>query len=415
MKYENKRLHNLLILPAFVLLAISLMLGVLCSLRGVRAYASGFVGSGRKGLENDGTSGGGGCDGRALEDAPSDGVYTAADEVKDKADKILVEFSDILPSGREELATAEGSRDAVGFKFLVENAISVIKGGRGEFASFFLLLLSSGILISLASLLEGELADVSRMGISLAVYSVLVGRILTVVGELSSSLEELNGFFSALIPITASVNLLGMSASTASVQAVGMGAAFSVFSAVSGGFLISLVGIMTVFSALSVMDGSHIGRLSSFAKRFFITVIGILSAFITACFSLQSLIAARADSMSVRTAKYAASSLIPIVGSTVSGVFSTLSGGVAYVRGIVGGGAIAVIVAVSLAPIVTLLMYKACFALAGMLAGLISPDGERFLLPLSGAIDASLAVFVIASVSYIAQLVAFLKGGAALA
>ena len=91
-------------------------------------------------------------------------------------------------------------------------------------------------------------------------------------------------------------------------------------------------------------------------------------------------------------------------------------GGVGYVRGIVGGGAIAALVALALAPLVSLLLYRACFGIAGLFLGMCSKgEGERVLASFAFALDSLIAVYALTVTVYVLQLAVFMKGGASLA
>ncbi len=346
--------------------------------------------------------------------ASADDTDTSA-EAGTQIEDVIGEFEQILPEGREELATVGGVSDSLGFEFLIGDVMEAVRDGSGEFMSFFILLVGVSLMVSLSGMIDGELGGACRVGVGIAVYSLLLNRLLPLVDEISASLSELNGFFSAVIPVAVSVNVIGLSTATASVQSIGMGICLGFFSAMSGGILTSAVGLGAVLSALEVMDGTHIGRIGGFVRRAFFVIIGALTALMSAVLALQSVIASHTDTAAVRTVRYAASSMIPIVGGTVSTALSTLAGGISYARGIVGGGAIAAIVSIALVPFVTLLMYKLCFSVAIMLTGMCSDGADRILRPLASSLDALIAIYALCASVYILQLVAFLKGGAAFA
>ncbi len=344
--------------------------------------------------------------------------FTDADEyeqVGGEVEDILGDFYDALPEGMDELGDISNTADRIGFKFLIENLIKTVRDGSGEFFSFFLLIFGSAILLALASQLDGELGSVAKTSVAMIASAVILAKITPIVTQIASSIDEINTFFSALIPICVSVNLLGLSPSAAAAQSMGMGISLSVYSAVGGELLMPLVGVMLAFAALSTLGDGGISRISSSVKKCFFWILGIMTVLIGALFSLQSLIGSSADSAVMRSAKYALSGMIPIVGSTVSGALSTLAGGVAYAKGIVGGGAIAVIVSLAIAPLVTLLVYRLCFTVSGLLLGLCSAGAEDFLSPIASAFDALIAVYSLTAVIYIVEFSVFLSGGAAIA
>ncbi len=335
-------------------------------------------------------------------------------EIKAEIDKILENFKDILPSGAEELSSLEEINDRMGFKFLFENIVSSIKGGRAEFFSFFLMLFGSSMLIAFISQHEGELSRLTVSAVSIISSSIVLSAIFGIAKELSGSLDDINTFFAASIPICTSVNLMGLSSATASVQAIGMNTALGIVTAITGEALFPFVGLVLLLSSLGAFGGP-ITNAASRVKKAFMTVCGLLTLSVSLLFSLQNLISASLDNAAIKTAKYALSGMIPIVGGTVSGTLSTLTGAVGYVKGIVGGGAIAAVISVLLSPLVTLLLYRFCFTLAGFFSGFASDDGERFVASLSGGFDMLIAVYALSAAVYVFQFAMFLKGGVSIA
>jgi hypothetical protein len=120
--------------------------------------------------------------------------------------------------------------------------------------------------------------------------------------------------------------------------------------------------------------------------------------------------------MAIRSAKYAASGTIPIVGNAVAGALGLVFGGISYARSIVGTGAIAVILSLVLSPLVTLFAYRAVLRLGICFCSLCSVDGcESIFSSFLGALDSLIAVYSLTAVVYVTELVAFLKGGVSLA
>ena len=79
---------------------------------------------------------------------------------------------------------------------------------------------------------------------------------------------------------------------------------------------------------------------------------------------------------------------------------------------VVGGGAIAVVISLIISPLITILMYRLCLKLALIFASLISVDGcADVISSFLGAIDMLMAAYAFSAIVYIAELVAFLKGG----
>ena len=147
-------------------------------------------------------------------------------------------------------------------------------------------------------------------------------------------------------------------------------------------------------------------------KSFFSWGIGILCAVSTAALAIQSVVASAKDSASLRAARYAASGLIPIVGSTVASALSTLAGGLAYAKSTVGATSIAVILTLALVPLASLLMYR--LALSLVITFLNFADcsgGVRCFSAFRSALDSLTAIYSLSMIVCILEIVIFMKSG----
>ena len=336
--------------------------------------------------------------------------------IDESSEAILGDFLEILPEGMESVASPTESADAVGMTFLIECIIDTLNGNAGELTVFLLMLIGVSMLTSLAALKDGEMGRICKGCVAIVSSALILDRIFLLVAEVGDALSSINDFYASVIPVVTAVNMLGLSFNAASAQSVGMTISLEIYSFLCGDFLYSFVGALTAIAALSSIDGSIFGRIAKSVRRAFLWAVGILTAFVGATFSLQSLISSTADSAVMRGAKYAVSGMIPIVGGSVSAALSILTGSFGYLKGVVGGGSIAVIIAFAIAPLTTLLLYRACFAIAIFFAELCSRDGAPGIIDSFGfALDSLIAVYSLSVVVYVIQLAVFLKGGAGVA
>lgn len=335
-----------------------------------------------------------------------------ASETDIKIDDAISDFYDAIPDGVEG---TEDVSEALGIKRILSTVIAVLTDNSTQLSALLLTLLGIALMSSLCSLSSSELSVYTSRGVGAVCSALLFERLFFLVKSSVEALAEVNSFFGAVIPISLTVNSLGASPTTASVQAFGMGITLGVYSLICEKVLGAVVSAVFITSALSSLDPTF-ARLSRGIKNLFMSLLGILTVLIGATFTLQSTISAGTDSIAIRSARYAVSGAIPIVGSAVSGAFGIMAGGITYARGIVGGGAIAVVLSLVLAPIVTLLAYRLCLRVGIGFCSWCSLDGcEGVLSAFSGALDTLIAVCSLTSVLYVTELAAFLKGGVDLA
>lgn len=337
------------------------------------------------------------------------------DRINSGVEDAIDDFKKILPDEYKDMGDIEKVTEGVGIKRILEGVLNEIGGKSGEIAAFLLMILGVVMIGALASLATTEMGAVSSRAIGVVASAMLFDRLLSVVIGAANSLREVGDFFGAIIPVSLAVNTLGASPTTATTQAVGMGVTLGIYGYISNNLMLPVVIAVFVTSAASSIDPLF-SRISKGAKDIFLWGIGILTALVGATFSLQSVISSSADSAAIRSARYAITGTIPIVGNFVSGALGVIAGGVSYARGLVGGGAIAVIVMLVLSPLVTLLLYRICIKVGVFLSSVCSLDGcASVLSSFLGAFDTLIATYALGSVVYIIELVAFLKGGAALA
>lgn len=341
-----------------------------------------------------------------------------ADEVTDTVnkniDETLHEFYDTLPDGFESYGDPSKAGEELGIKRLLSSLILALKGEKSDLADFCLSLLGIALLYALSSLAGGAIGNQVSRAVGIVSSAMLFERLIFLTKGVGEMLAEVNGFISAIIPVTVSVNTIGASPTTASTQALGMGITLAAYSFISSEALTAMACVVFVLAALGGIDPVF-EKLSKSVKSVFTFFIGILTALMGATFSLQAVIASSADSGVIRSAKYAISSSVPVVGGALSGALGVVSGGVAYARSVIGGGAVAVILTLALSPIVTLFAYRLCLKIGVFLSDVCALDTGELFSPFLSAIDILIAVASLTSIIYICELIAFLKGGASLA
>lgn len=338
-----------------------------------------------------------------------------ADEINNGVDDAIGDFQEILPDEYKDMSNIEKVTESIGIKRILEYVLNEINGKSGEISAFLLMILGVVMIGALASMSTTDMGAVSSRAIGVVASAMLFERLLLVVLGAIDSLGEVGDFFGAVIPVSLAVNTLGVSPTTATTQAIGMGLTLGIYSYAANNLILPVVVAVFVTSAASSIDPLF-SRISKGVKDIFLWGIGIFTALVGATFSLQSVISSSADSAAIRSARYAITGTIPIVGNVVSGALGLVAGGVSYARGIIGGGAIAVIIMLVLSPLVTLLLYRICIKVGVFFSSVCSLDGcSSVLSSFLGAFDTLIATYTLTSIVYIVELVAFLKGGAVLA
>ena len=327
-----------------------------------------------------------------------------------EVDEYISDFESCVP---KDLSDLVGDTDKLvemtSFRALLDELGSVIISGGGEVVGFFLKLVGCTLLMSLAGLcMEKFSTQVSAaVGVicSLLVYDSL-GPLFSKVEE---SLLSLADFFAALIPITVGITALGGATSSAAVQGTGMYTVLSLVGGVGTRLFFAVSSFGLAMSLLSALGHRGVSAISRGVKELFGRITGICTALLTAAISMQTVIASAADTAALRAAKYATSGLIPIVGGAVAGAISTLTAAMSYAKGIVGGGAVAVIVYLALSPLALLLLYRLALSVVIILSEFIgAPPASGLFTSFRFALDMTLTVYTLSALIYLFMIVIFI-------
>lgn len=341
-------------------------------------------------------------------------LFSVNSSAESNADKYISEFENILP---EELSGITESPDKLserlGVKALLSEVISIVSGAGGEILGFLLTVLGVVLLLGVSRDLNLDRSfQVSAFSGMVCSYILFI-KLASLFRGIEEAIASLSVFFASLIPITLGLTALGGGVSTASVQGSGM---YLTLMLIGGGGAIftSVVIFGFVMSLLSSSDDSC-AEISRGIKNLFMWILGIATTLLSGTLSLQTVIASAKDTMAMRTAKYMASGIIPVVGSAVSGALSTLASGLAYAKGIVGGGAVLAIISIALSPLVLLLTYRLCISAGVVLADFTGVStASKILSAYRFSLDTLIALYALSAVLYIYEIILFIKGGAEL-
>lgn len=341
------------------------------------------------------------------------GISVQAAEVDD----ILDEFESIIPSETGVDLDTEDVASAIGIESVLNEILLAVSGKAGEFLSFFMLLFGFSVVLSITdntSLSQNaELRNTSAIAV-LTLASVSIFSALYSLAEgLRDGLSSVADFFSAAIPVLTAISVGSGAPSTATTQALNMNVTLAVMERFSISALLPIAfAIFTLSFIGSLGEGGGIGGVARGIKSVFTWGVGIISTALAAIVSIQSVVASAHDSAVLRAARYAASGTIPIVGSTVASALATLGGGMAFIKGAVGGASVAVILSLSLAPLVALLLYRLAFTMCTTFLEFSgSTGGVRCFSAFKSALDALIAVYSMSVLVCIVELIVFIKGG----
>ena len=332
----------------------------------------------------------------------------------DESEEILEEFSSIIPSGVHVDAEDVGS--AIGVEALFREISAALSDKAGDAVGFFLLLLGFAVIISLTSHASLGTDTALDSAVQVSVSTIAAASIFTALYDVCAALEagltSVVDFFSSAIPVFTLISTSSGATATAGAQSFNMNLTLALIEKFCTGTLLpTAFAIFSLGFVASVSDG-RVMSVAKGVKSAFMWGVGLVGSLLAAIIAMQSVVASAADNATLRAARYAASGMIPIVGSTVASALSTLGGGMAYLKSTVGMGSVAVILILSVAPLVSLLLYRlAISASLTFLEFTGSAGGVRCYSAFRGALDTLIAVYSTSVLVCIIEVVVFVKGG----
>ncbi len=251
---------------------------------------------------------------------------------------------------------------------------------------------------------------------SCVIFSSVISLQYAQIDMVVSFFERLNSLFLGMIPVMGALYAFGGNVSTA---IAGNGTLY-VFLAVSERICAAtVVPVSTFCIALALCRGVapdiNLQGISSGVKKCYVFLLGFIMTVLTALLAGRTSLSAASDSTAARAAKLVASSVIPHVGASVSDTLRTVAASVQYMKGIVGVGGISFILLLLLPTLISLLLNRLAFLIAGAVADLLGCESEsRLIGELGGVYGCMIAAVSMTSVMFILALNIFMKTAVAI-
>ncbi len=248
-------------------------------------------------------------------------------------------------------------------------------------------------------------------------YASLVAALLlyrttyAVMDQTAVCLERLCSIMNLITPVMETIYLStgALTQGTVSTQAV------MLFVTVAGNFsgnllrpLISL--IFTLSAVASICDEVKMSHLIGTLRKFLQRLIQLFTMFFSFMLASQSILARSADSLGMRTARFALGSFIPVAGGTIAEALATLREGMSLIKNVAGIGGILLILLLLLPDILSLFFYKFALYLTATAADLLKLD--RFAAmsnDIHGIMELLLAVVLFTGLMFLLVLILFTK------
>lgn len=231
------------------------------------------------------------------------------------------------------------------------------------------------------------------------IFTVITRMITVTTGTIGSIKSQMDAVFPILLTMLSAV---GGSVSV-SVYQPAMALLASLIINIFTIFLMPLFLISVVLSLVSNLSNNvKLDKFISFINSLFKWVIGLVFTIFIGFASIQGITAGSIDGLSIKTAKFAIKSYVPIVGSYISDGFYIILASSSLIKNAVGACGLLLLVGTILAPIIQLVIFMLALKL---MAGIIEPLGDgkiaSFVSTLSKSMTMLISMIVAVSFMYV--------------
>ena len=353
-------------------------------------------------------------------------IYGAEPE-KEILDSIQGELSDfeatlpddirnILPNELFDGDFSSLSNGEIDHMTFIDASINSLLANLPSALSSITLILVAVIISSIFDTMSSGLESISlRESYNLCSSLCISVLVFNLIGEISinalSYMKALCNAMNGLAHIMATVHIMEGKISTAALGNGTMMMFIALIENIIVSFLAPIVNICLALSCVkSVSNEKNIGGISSLIRNTFITLTVFTMMVFSFVFSFQNTLTQSADSLSMRTAKFAIGSFIPIIGPSISEALTTVTSSISYVKNALGVIGLVSVLLLTLPVIASLYVHKLLLDITASLSGMIGFDkGKEIISDASGICGFILALSACTGVFFILALTIFIK------
>lgn len=288
--------------------------------------------------------------------------------------------------------------------------------GIGEVLKSFASILALLIISSIFTILKSNLEDTSvnrafSVCSSLCMTATVFNIVSSLAGYTSSYMRVLCSVMTAFSPLMTSIYIMNGNLSSAALS----NGTIILFTTLIEGFLLAfmlpLVKMCIVFSSVKALGNEFdFSGISKTVRSTFTSVTIFIMSIFMFVFSYKSVISQSSDTLSLKTARFAISSFVPMVGASVNEALRTLSSSVQMIKASCGAVALIAIALIILPIIIYLFLNKLSFNLLSAVSSVLGCQREAEILSEADSTCVFMLTLVCsASVLFVIALTVFIK------
>ena len=364
----------------------------------------------------------------AFLNTPNSTTYATTDDssIQEELDQsINDQLGDLDLSELEEiLQDSENASKLFGDMSFLDKLVSIINGDFADDSSSiweaifnlvfdgilnFLPLIATIVAVSiLGGMIQNLKPNLGKKSIGSVIhfvtYGVVIILIFTIVMRMitltSNTLNSIKSQMDAVFPILLTMLTAVGGSVSVSVYQPAMALLSSFIVNIFTLILLPLFLISTVLALVSNLSNNvKLDKLISFIHSLFKWIVGIIFTVFIGFASIQGITAGAIDGLSIKTAKFAIKSYVPLIGSYISDGFYILLASSSLIKNAIGATGLLLLVGTILSPILELVIFMLALKL---MAGIIEPLGDGKIASFVGTLskNMSLLISILVAVSF---------------
>ncbi len=250
---------------------------------------------------------------------------------------------------------------------------------------------------------------ISVLALSGVAYSVFYNLFIYII----ASMEALNIAMSSLMPIMASLHVMGGTAGAGAASGAGLTLFLTVLSNICTKVLLPLLRISFALCLVGAVPQSvNLSAVTTLVKNTATTLMAFVFSLLGFTLYLQTSVASAGDTYVTRSVKFASGVFVPVIGGMLGDASRTVIASVSVVKGTVGAAGVVLVLSAVLPPLICVIIHKLLLLACAICARTLGCERESaFLYDLCGITSVLLALTAGAGAVCIIAIAVFIKTG----
>ncbi|MBQ7760705.1 MAG: hypothetical protein IJ400_01505 [Clostridia bacterium] len=294
---------------------------------------------------------------------------------------------DSLPNDISSLFPTDplNSNNIINEKSIIDYIISYIFSGvdnvARSFVSIFTLIIVTCALSSICNSLSNSALNNAFKLCSTLCFSITIFHSCVGLAELTSAyIKTLCRVMNAFLPLMSTMGIMSGAISSTTTNCAISVLAITLVEGFLVVCLMPLVKSCLTISMVKPIGGCNLSGISKTIKTAFTSVSVFVMSILFFLLSAKNVLAQGNDSLSIKTARFAISSFVPIVGASINDALRTVSSSLGVIKSTCGIIAIIAIALLMVPIIIHLLLYKLSFGFLGSVCKALNCSSEGEIL-----------------------------------